>query len=151
MLLTLAAEMYAMPSPFAQESTDVGNSPLAHYAAAAPASDATTGSLHVQGDAQAMKVEVRRTTIGDVLLKLAAAFDVSYRAAVPLNDELSGTYAGSLGYVIARLLDGYDYVIRREGSSFDITILERVGGEAVVAPRQHPVSQHRAQLRASHH
>jgi hypothetical protein len=150
-LLATAITAGAVSVLYAQDSPDIGSAPppAPPSATGAPSLEATGESLRVRGDAKAMRVDVRRTTIGDVLAQLAAEFDLSYRASIALNDERNGTYAGSLGQVIARLLDGYDYVIRQQGSSLDLTILEKVGAQAVVAPRPHPVSEHRARLRAA--
>jgi hypothetical protein len=134
------------------DATSSSPSPNRYAATAVPQpSEAMDSFLHLRGDARAMQLDVRRTSVGDVLSGLAAAFNVSYRASIALSDELNGSYSGSLSQVIARVLDGYDYVIRQRDSNFDITVLEKVGDQAVVAPRPHPVSQHRAQLRASRH
>jgi hypothetical protein len=85
-------------------------------------------SLHIDGDATALRVEVRQTTIADVLSALAP-FNIRYRSSTGLDDVLDGSYAGSLGHVVARLLNGYDYAAKQDGSQLEVTIIGK-GGEA---------------------
>jgi hypothetical protein len=103
-------------------------------------------SLRVEGDAASVHLDVHKTTIGDVLAALADSFDISYSSKISLTETRDGTYQGSLRQVIARMLDGYDFAIRQQKSKLDVMVFEKVGGQAVPAPQQHPVSQHRAQL-----
>jgi hypothetical protein len=117
--------------------------------AVARASDTLADSLRVQGNVEAVQLDVRHKTIGYVLSALAADFNVAYQSSSALNEELNGRYAGSLGQVLSRVLDGYDYVIKRENARLSIIIFDRSGGRAVAAPSPHPVSQHRAQIRDS--
>ena len=44
---------------------------------------------------------------------------------------LDGSYAGSLEHVVARLLNGYDYATKRDGSRLEVTIFGK-GGEAEI-------------------
>jgi hypothetical protein len=104
-------------------------------------------SLHVAGDAAAVQLDVRKTTLNDVLSALSGSFDVSYSSKIALTELRDGTYQGSLRQVIARVLDGYDYAIRQERSKLDVTVFDKVGGQAVPAPQQHSVSAHRAALK----
>jgi hypothetical protein len=117
--------------------------------AAAPTGDKMASSLRVQGNAEAVQLNVRHKTLGSVLSMLAANFNIVYKSSLALNEEINGSYAGSLGRVLSRVLDGYDYVIKREDSKLDVTILDRSGGRAVAVPSPHPVSERRAQIRAS--
>lgn len=107
------------------------------------------GSLRVQGDAEAVQLDVRHKTIGYVLSALAADFNILYQSSSALNEEVNGRYAGSLGRVLSRVLDGYDYVIKRENSKLNVIIFDRSGGLAVVIPSPNPVSENRALIRAS--
>jgi hypothetical protein len=89
------------------------------------------GSVRVRGDMAAVRLDARRTTIADVLSALNAAFDISYRSAIVLDEEINGTYAGSLRRVISRVLDGYNYVIKQGDAKLDVIILGRRGERAV--------------------
>jgi hypothetical protein len=88
-------------------------------------------SVRVRGDMAAVRLDARRTTIADVLSALNAAFDISYRSAIALDEEINGTYAGSLRRVISRVLDGYNYVIKQDDAKLDVIILGRRGERAV--------------------
>jgi hypothetical protein len=98
---------------------------------AAPLSQPDGGSVRVRGDAAAVRLDARRTTIADALSALNAAFDISYRSAIALDEEINGTYAGSLRRVISRVLDGYNYVIKQDDAKLDVIILGRRGERAV--------------------
>jgi hypothetical protein len=107
-------------------------------------SDASGGVHCVRGGPTALQLEVHRTTIAAVLSALFDAFQVSYRSSVPLNETRDGTYEGSLGYVISRVLDGYNYVIKRENSNLEIIIFNKRGKQAVPGPIITEASQNRA-------
>lgn len=95
-------------------------------------------SLRIEGDATALHVEVQQTTIADVLSALEA-FDIRYRSSTALDEVLDGTYAGSLGHVVARLLNGYNYATKQDGSRLEVTIFGKRGEFAVPAPIVIPV------------
>lgn len=105
-----------------------------------------SGSLQVEGDAAAVRLDVRKTALKDVLATLSGAFDVSFRSKIVLDEVRDGTYQGSLRQVIARVLDGYDYAIKQEQSRLDVMVFEKVGEQAVPAPQQHPVIAQRRAL-----
>ena len=92
--------------------------------------DSSGRSLHIDGDAAALHVVVQQTTIADVLSALAG-FDVRYRSSVGLDEMLDGSYAGSLEHVVARLLNGYDYATKQDGSRLDVMIFGK-GGEVEI-------------------
>jgi hypothetical protein len=85
-------------------------------------------SLHIDGDAVALHVVVQQTTIADVLSALAG-LNVRYRSSIGLDEMRDGSYAGSLGHVVARLLNVYDYATKQNGSRLEVTIIGK-GGEA---------------------
>jgi hypothetical protein len=86
--------------------------------------------VRIRGDAAALRLELHRTTIADALAALRA-FDVSYRSSIVLDEEINGTYAGSLRRVIAHVLDGYNYVVRQEGAALDVVIIGKHGERAI--------------------
>jgi len=117
---------------------------LHHTAALRPASDASL--LHVQGSPAAVHLEAHRTTIAQVLSALITNYDMSYSASIPLDRMLDGTYTGSLRRVVSRVLQGYNFAIEQENAKLTVVIFDKGGEQAIAAPRQHPVSEHRAQL-----
>ena len=92
------------------------------------------GSLRLQGTADSLRLEVRDSTIAAVLAALGRAFNLHYRSSATLDDPITGAYAGSLTYVIARLLDGYDYAIMHEGPIVEVAVFGRSRGRAQPAP-----------------
>jgi len=88
--------------------------------------------VRVEGDTTAMRVTTSRETISEVLSALAAALHFKYRTAVRLDANANAVYSGSLREVIARLLDGYNYVIRGSRGTIEIHVIGRSGE---VAPR----------------
>jgi hypothetical protein len=91
----------------------------------------TGSSLCVQGGPAAVQLEVRRTTIAAALSALFAAYQVSYRSTAALDEERDGTFRGSLRYVISRLLEGYNYVIKQQNSNLAVIIFNKKGQQAI--------------------
>jgi hypothetical protein len=99
--------------------------------------------LQLQGDATALRLDLHQTTIIDVFSALRTTFHIKYRSLIALNEPLNGTYAGSLESVIARVLNGYNYVIKRESATIDVIIFGKSGERAVANPGLIPL-RHRA-------
>jgi hypothetical protein len=102
--------------------------------------------VHVDGSLAAVRVTTSQDAISDVLSAFAATFNVRYRTAIPLNSTVSATYSGSFGQVISRLLDGYNYVIKRDQETTEIIVFGRHGEKPMplrAAPAKSIVSQWR--------
>jgi hypothetical protein len=93
-----------------------------------PQLTADRGSLRIEGDAAALHVEVQQAAIADVLAALKS-FNVRYRSSIGLDKVLDGTYAGPLGHVVARLLNGYNYATKHDGSRLEVTIFGKGGAD----------------------
>jgi hypothetical protein len=91
----------------------------------------------LQGDATAVRLEVTQATAGEILDALRERYNVRYSTTIALDRSLTGTYAGSLPRVIARVLDGYDYVARVTADGVDIPYVRTRGS---VAPASTAVS-----------
>jgi hypothetical protein len=100
----------------------------------APMLDGGGASLYVHGDAAALRLDVRQTTITGVLSALGAAFNIRYRSSIALDEVLNGTYTGSLGRVVSQVLDGHNYVIKQEKTELTVLIFGKAGEQAVAAP-----------------
>jgi hypothetical protein len=87
--------------------------------------------VQVEGNPAAVRVTTSQDTISDVLSAFAEPFNVKYRTAVPLDAAAHGTYSGSFGQVISRLLDGYSYVIKKDRETTEIVVLGRRGAAAI--------------------
>ena len=90
--------------------------------------------VHVEGDPTAVRVTTSQDAISDVLSALAAALNVKYRSAVRLDASANQVYSGSLREVVARLLDGYNYVIKKNKDTIEIVVLGRRGEKAIAVP-----------------
>jgi len=99
-------------------------------------------ALRVQGGPSSIRMDVHRITVEGILSALVAAYNVSHTSSIALDDVRDGSYSGSLGQVISRLLDGYDYIIRREADRFDITVLGKSGEQATPSPGAPPAVVH---------
>jgi hypothetical protein len=155
-VLAVAAGAFAMPGLHAQggpvspqfqsDYTFDGSADCVNSASArcrrkprsAPAIEADRSAIRIQGNATAMHLDVRRTTIADVFAALHMTFGVSYNSWIVLDEDINGTYSGSLRRVIARLLDGYNYVIEQNNGTLDVIILDKRGARAVPATMPPP-------------
>ena len=88
--------------------------------------------VHIEGSPAAVRVTTSQDTISDVLSALAAAFKIKHRSSIPLDAAANASYTGSFGQVIARLLDGYNYVIKNEQETMIVVFGKR--GEAAIPP-----------------
>jgi hypothetical protein len=100
---------------------------------AAPPFDIGGPVVRIGGDAAAVRLELRRTTIAEALAALST-FNVSYRSSIMLDEEINGTYSGSLRRVIAHVLGGYNYVIRQDGAALAVDIIGKHGERAIPVP-----------------
>jgi hypothetical protein len=89
------------------------------------------GSVRLQGGAQSLRLQAHDGTIAAALAAIGRAFNVQYRSSIPLDDAITGTYAGSLTQVLARILDRYDYAIKHEGPALEVVVFGRSNGLAV--------------------
>jgi len=92
-----------------------------------------SAEVHVEGNTTAVRVTTGQDTINDVLSALAAVFNVQYRTAIPLEAAAGKTYSGSFGRVIYRLLDGYNYVIKKDQETIEIVVFGRSGSATIPA------------------
>jgi hypothetical protein len=105
----------------------------AALAAWIPATEAAA-DIKVDGNLRALQLSASGDSLADVLSRFGTAFAVKCRSAVPLQTVVRGSYSGSLSQVVARLLDGYNYMIRTERDETEIIVLGRAG-EAAVVPK----------------
>lgn len=94
--------------------------------------------VRIAGTAAAVRVSTSQDTIADVLSALGAAFKVRCRTAVPLSAAAGATYSGSVRQVIARLLDGYNYLLKVDRESIEVIVLGDSGQAAIPLPAPAP-------------
>jgi hypothetical protein len=145
-----------MPAPSSVRRCALKLAALVLSALLAAATSPAGAQVRVEGSIAALRIEATRVPLADVLAALAA-LNVQYRTAVALQTEISGSYAGPFAQVIARLLDGYNYVLRSDRDAIEVLVIGRRGERAVfttmppaplaappAAPAQGPAAQWRA-------
>jgi len=78
--------------------------------------------VRVRGSIDNVRLEASDATVAEILAALRTRFDVHFRGTTP-SRHLTGTYTGTLRGILARILDGYDYVIENHGANFDVIVL----------------------------
>jgi len=94
------------------------------------------GEVRVTGDAGAVQLDATRSNVGEVLSALQSAFALRVSTSMALDRDVSGTYTGALAQILPRILRDYNYVIRRNASEIDVTVVGSQGARAV--PLQRP-------------
>lgn len=108
-----------------------------------PASSAT----EVRGQLNSMHVRAENAPIREVLDALAATFKLTYLLPSNIGRVVSGLYSGSLYEILARVLDGNDYIIKISDNQIEIAVLGASatpnlasGNQPVVAQENHSVA-----------
>ena len=96
--------------------------------------------VRVQGNAENMRLEVRDATITEILNALREHFSLRFRGT-PASGAVTASYAGPLRAVLARVLEGYDYVIGPHGSAVEVIILGGGAPRQAIVP---PIVRHRS-------
>jgi len=92
---------------------------------AAPILSSTSAEVGVQGTVTAVQVSASEAPIAEVLSALEKDFDVRCRVSISLDGTISGTYQGSLAQVLSRVLQGYDYILKKEAERVELVIVRR--------------------------
>jgi hypothetical protein len=87
--------------------------------------------VRVGGDIAAVRVDANQAQISEVMSALRAPFNVRYRTSIPLDGVINGSFTGSLGSVLARLLEGFNYVVKTERDTIEVVIVGRKGERAI--------------------
>jgi hypothetical protein len=82
----------------------------------------------ISGNAQAVSIQAQGSSIEEVLAALGQQFNLHYRSSADLKNRITGTYQGSLRSVVARLLEGHDFVMSSGPEGLVITVFG--GGKA---------------------
>jgi len=101
------------------------------------AAKAASAATEIEGSPSDVNLRVRNAPIRDVLAALAARFKLTYRAPPDLTSELSGRYSGPLNQVLARILDGVDYVVEASDDGIKLVIFspsDKTKASASAAP-----------------
>src|SRR5262249_46972634 len=85
------------------------------------------------GSASKIRLQARDASIADILAALGERFALRYRGT-PEGGGMTTTVEGPLRRVVARLLDGYNYVIHSRGDELEGIVLRTGSPYAVAAP-----------------
>lgn len=96
--------------------------------------------VHIDGPPAAVRITTSQDSIADVLAALSTAFKIKYRSVIRLDAPAAATYAGSFGQVVARLLDGYNYIVKNDGETAEIVVFGKRGDAAIAAPSSRPAT-----------
>jgi hypothetical protein len=84
-------------------------------------------AAQVSGSPQNVSVDAQNSSLKDILSALGKQFNVHYQSTANLDKQLSGTYEGSLRRVVARLLEGYNFIITTNQDMIEVTVLGTQG------------------------
>jgi hypothetical protein len=112
--------------------TSVGLAALAIWIAFLSLCQSAGAEVSISGTPGAVRIEARQASIDEVLRALQTSFKLRYSASGAIGGLISGTYSGSLPSVIARILDGHNYVMH--GSADDLQVLLLTTGTSAMKP-----------------
>jgi hypothetical protein len=100
--------------------------------------------VRVQGHVEHVRLEASDATAAEILAALGERFELRVQGATA-NRRITGTYEGPLRHVLARILVGYDYVIKPHGANIDLIVLGTGAPRAAMpAPAPPPIVHRRA-------
>jgi hypothetical protein len=79
--------------------------------------------VRVSGKVNNLTIETQGAPLDEVLRALRTTYKFQYRDGGALPDVISGTYSGSLRRVVARLLEGHDFVMHGYLDDLSVEIL----------------------------
>jgi hypothetical protein len=94
----------------------------------------------VDGDRDQIQVSVDNDTVGNVLQALGQTGNLHYRTNLPLNKIIGGSFSGSLGHVVSRVLVGFDFVVHYNPQGVEILVYGESGATSVPPPQVEPYS-----------
>lgn len=72
--------------------------------------------VRIEGVIEALQIEARDSTVSEILAALGTSYDLKYRDLPKVDRPVTGTFRGSLLQVLSRLLERYDYVVKRSAA-----------------------------------
>ena len=89
--------------------------------------------VRLAGTPDQLRLELSDATVGDALAALQSAFDMKCRCPPLMDRRVTGVFQGSIGRVLARLLEGNDYVIKTTQSGAVEVIIPGTSAPAAAA------------------
>jgi uncharacterized membrane protein YeiH len=107
--------------------------PLAILLFAALCAHGAAAEVRVQARGSEVQVETHDATVAEILAALGASFAVHYRGSTG-SRPITATFQGPLRRVVARVLEGYNYVIQARGNGLDVIVVSTQSPNAVPPP-----------------
>jgi hypothetical protein len=110
--------------------------------AALPCQAQGNGLVQIDGRVDDMRVRLENAPIAQVLAELGRRFGLTYRRVPSIDRPLTGRYSGTLNQVLARVLDGTDYILEVSDQNVTLVVLgvsapaARIGSNPVVSTVQ---------------
>jgi hypothetical protein len=125
-------------------ASGVGSRPLAIHSLAALgllclsafSAPQANAEVVVDGDRDQMQVSVDNDTVANVLQALGHKGNLHYRSSLPLNKVIGGSFSGSLGHVLSRVLVGFDFVVHYNPQGVEIFVYGESGATSVPPPEE---------------
>jgi hypothetical protein len=74
----------------------------------------------VDGDEAAVRIVARDAAVSEVFAALKSKYRFRYSLAIEPERRVSGTLSGPLHRIVAQLLDGYDFVVKRAPDGVEV-------------------------------
>ncbi len=78
--------------------------------------------VHVTGERNAIAIEAREASVEELLSALSETYDLHYRVSAGLDVPISGSFAGPLPQVLARVLQRYDFAIETSANGVSVAV-----------------------------
>jgi hypothetical protein len=89
--------------------------------------------IRVEGSVGDVRVEAHDATVAEIFAALGERFALRYRGTTG-SRGVTATFEGPLRRVVARVLEGYNYVIQSRGDGLEVIVLSAESTRAVVPP-----------------
>jgi hypothetical protein len=102
------------------------------------ASCAASAATVVSGQPEDVQLSTENASTKEVLDALSAAFKITYKLPPNTGRDVTGVYSGTLRQVLARILDGNDYIVKVADNGIEVLVLGASGaasaatGQAIV-------------------
>jgi hypothetical protein len=77
----------------------------------------------IEGQIDNMHLQATNATLKEVLEALPREFGVTYQLPPDIRGDVTGRYSGALKQVLARILDGYNYIVEIAEGGMRIVVL----------------------------
>lgn len=95
-------------------------------------------AVQVRGQQDNLQILAQDASVRDVLNAIATRFKLTYKLPSNLGTgrNLGGHYSGPLRQILARILDGNDYIVALSNGSVEVVVLGKSADNAEAAAKQ---------------